>query len=134
MQRFVFTVAIVFATACGGSSPTAPTPVTAAPPVAAAPAPPTPTPPPAPAEMWSRSGSGNTVFDLPASVSRLRIQGTWNQRDTSNFVVQISGRLVVNEILRTTITYDGIHLVPAGNRVVEITNSSAISWTLTQVQ
>jgi len=83
---------------------------------------------------WVRSGSGNIVFDMPSYVSRVRIQGTWTQRDTSNFIVYISGRLVLNEILRTSLTYDGTHLVPAGNRVVEITSSSAINWTFTQVQ
>ncbi|HWI16642.1 MAG TPA: carboxypeptidase regulatory-like domain-containing protein [Vicinamibacterales bacterium] len=86
------------------------------------------------APLWVRSGTGNTVFDMPSYVSRVRIQGTWAQRDTSNFIVYVSGRLVVNEILRTSITYDGTHIVPSGNRVVEITSSSAISWTFTQIQ
>lgn len=83
---------------------------------------------------FSRSGVGNTVFDLPAGITRLRIQGTWLRRDTSNFIVLIGGRLVVNEILRTSITYDGTHLVPAGNGVVQIESSGAISWTFTEVR
>lgn len=83
---------------------------------------------------YSRTGVGNTVFDLPGNFTRVRIQGTWSRRDTSNFIVNISGRLVVNEILRTSITYDGIHLVPAGNRVVVIESSAQISWTFTEVR
>jgi hypothetical protein len=78
------------------------------------------------------SGRGNTVFDLPHTVSRVRIQGVWNRRGTSNFIVLIAGRLVVNEILRSSITYDGIHLTTGG--IVEIVSSSNISWTFTEVR
>lgn len=83
--------------------------------------------------FFSRSGRGNTVFDMPtAAQMRVRIQGRWDRRDTSNFIVRIGGRLVVNEILRSTITYDGVHLTNGG--VVEITNSNNIDWTFTQEQ
>jgi hypothetical protein len=86
------------------------------------------------APFFNRSGLGNTVFDLPSYVSRLRIRGVWQRRDNSNFIVYISDRLVVNEILRTSITYDGIHQVPAGNRIVRIESSGAIQWTFDQEQ
>jgi hypothetical protein len=39
----------------------------------------------------------------------------------------------VNEILRTTITYDAVHLTGGGG-VTEIVNSSAIAWTFTEVR
>ncbi|MEO8679969.1 MAG: hypothetical protein ABI665_13035 [Vicinamibacterales bacterium] len=81
---------------------------------------------------WTRSGTGNTVFDMPRTFSRVRIQGVWGRRDNSNFIVFIGGRLTVNEILRTSITYDGIHLTSGG--VVEIVSSGAISWTFTEVR
>lgn len=93
----------------------------------------------APRANFTRNGSGNTVFDMPGDVQRLRIFGRWSGRDTSNFIVTINGRNVVNEILRnaTGNTYEGIHLVPlaprAQNSVVEITNSGAISeWRFTE--
>lgn len=122
MKRLLI-LACVFFAACSNSSPTAPSPV-AAPPVT--------TPAPAPV-MWTMSGTGNTVFDMPTSVSRVRIQGTWTQQDTSNFIVYVRGRLVVNEVLRTSITYDGTHLVTGGG-LVEIVSSNQIRWTFTQTQ
>lgn len=81
---------------------------------------------------YTRSGSGNTVFDMPTNIRRVRIFGRWNGTGTSNFIVRIGGSLTVNEILRTTGTYEGIHSTTGG--VVEITNSSAITWSFTQVQ
>jgi hypothetical protein len=85
-----------------------------------------------PRPPFSRSGSGNTVFDMPPGVTRLLIRGRWTGRDTSNFIVSVGGRLVVNEILRTSITYEGVHAV--SGTVVEITNSSAIEWSFQEIQ
>lgn len=87
----------------------------------------------APTPLFTVSGTGNTVFDMPASVARVRIQGRWLNRDTSNFVVRIGGRLIVNEILRTVLTYDAIHLTGGGG-VTEIVSSGAIAWTFTEVR
>jgi hypothetical protein len=84
------------------------------------------------AEIWMRSGQGNTVFDMPGYVQRVRIQGTWNRTGNSNFIVRVGGSLVLNEILRDSITYDGIHLVSGG--VVEITSSSNIAWAFTEIR
>lgn len=84
--------------------------------------------------FWTMSGTGNTVFDMPRSVSRVRIRGRWLQRDTSNFIVYISDRLVLNEILRQSLTYEGVHQVPAGSYVVRIENSSQIVWEFIQEQ
>jgi outer membrane lipoprotein SlyB len=88
-----------------------------------------PVPPP-----FSRSGVGNTVFDMPTSVSRVRITGFY-ESCSSNFIIRIGGRLVVNELLGRcwdSTRYDGTHLTSGG--VVEITNSSGVQWTFTQVQ
>lgn len=78
------------------------------------------------------SGRGNSVFDMPG-IQRVRIQGTWNRTQTSNFIVRIGGRLIVNEILRDSITYDGTHLANGGG-VTDIVDSAAISWTITEVR
>jgi hypothetical protein len=86
-----------------------------------------------PAPLFTLSGSGNTVFDLPRPIPRLRIQGRWNGQGNSNFIVLINGRLIVNEILRGTITYEGIHLTNGGT-VVQIQDSNFISWTFTEVR
>jgi hypothetical protein len=85
-----------------------------------------------PRPPFARSGSGNTVFDMPPNVTRLLIRGHWTGRDTSNFIVRVDGRLVVNEVLRTSINYEGIHAV--SGTTVEITNSSAIEWSFQEIQ
>jgi hypothetical protein len=87
----------------------------------------------APTPLFTVSGTGNTVFDMPTTVARVRIQGRWLNRDNSNFIVRIGGRLIVNEILRTSITYDAIHLTGGGG-VTETINSVAIQWTFTEVR
>lgn len=84
--------------------------------------------------FFTRTGAGNTVFDMPTNVRRVRIRGRYTQ-NSSNFIVRIGGRLVVNELLGTgwsTTTYDGLHLTNGG--VVEITNSSGVAWEFHQEQ
>jgi hypothetical protein len=85
-----------------------------------------------PSVRWSRVGSGNTVFDMPTYISRVRIVGTYNQH-SSNFIVRIGGRLVVNELLGTSWQqprYEGVHLTTGGT--VEITNSSGVQWSFVE--
>jgi hypothetical protein len=84
---------------------------------------------------WSRTGNGNTVFDMPAWVSRTQIRGTWNGTSTSNFIAHLNSRSLINEVLRDrpNRTYEGTHLTTGGG-TVEIVNSSNISWTFTEVR
>jgi hypothetical protein len=95
----------------------------------------------APRAPFSRTGGGNSVFDMPGDVTRLRIFGRWSGRNNSNFIVQINGRTVVNEILRSNanMTYEGVHTVPLAPRVgtstVEIVSSGDIvEWRFTETQ
>jgi len=84
-------------------------------------------------KIWSKSGTGDNVFDMPTYVSRVRIIGTYTGY-SSNFIVYVGGDLLVNELLGTgwgTTTYDGTHLTTGG--VVEIKHSSGVSWSFTQV-
>jgi hypothetical protein len=84
---------------------------------------------------WSQTGTGNQVFNLPSYVTRVRIQATYT-RFSSNFIIDVNGRLLVNELLGTgwsQTTYDGTHVVAAGG-LVEITNSSGVTWTFTHVR
>lgn len=74
------------------------------------------------------------VFDMPTTVSRIRITGTY-PGSSSNFMVDIDGRSVVNEIIGTSEvppSSDGIYLTGGG--VVAITNSSGVAWTFTEVR
>jgi hypothetical protein len=87
-----------------------------------------------PDQPFVQSGFGNSVFTMPTYVSRVRIRGVWNGTGNSNFIVRVGGSLEVNEILRDmpNRTYEGTHLVSGGT--VEITNSSGITWTFTELR
>ena len=81
-----------------------------------------------------RSSVGD--FDIPAYVTRVHIEGRYGGR-CEKFIVRVAGRLVVNVILGTcsvadSRNYDGTHLITAG--VAEITSSSGINWTFTEVR
>lgn len=91
----------------------------------------------APAGLYSKSGSGDTVFELPGRVTRIHIQGRVTVAgDSSNFIVHIADKSVVNEIIgdsRDPVLFDGTYLL-AGGGIVEIIGSSGVSWTFTEVQ
>ena len=77
------------------------------------------------------------MFDIPSHITRVHIRGTWSGTGTSNFIVRIGGRVVVNAILRElpSRTYEGTHLISAGGGVAEISSSANISsWTFTEVR
>lgn len=85
--------------------------------------------------IFTRSGNGNTVFDMPTYVARVRIRGTYTQF-SSNFIIKIGGHLIVNELLGTAwgpTTYDATHLTQGGG-VVEITNSTGVAWSIDEVR
>lgn len=82
-----------------------------------------------------RSGVGDTVFDTPVDVARVRIIGTYTG-NSSNFVVRIGGRLIVNELLGRSwsmTTYDGT-LLTGGGGTVAITLSSGVSWSIQEIR
>jgi hypothetical protein len=87
-----------------------------------------------PSGYYTKSGTGDTVFDLPARVTKVRIQGSYNGT-SSTFFVDIAGKGVVTEIIGTSqfpVAYDGISSITAGG-TVEITSSSGVAWTFTEV-
>lgn len=84
---------------------------------------------------FARSGVGDTVFDMPVDVARVRIIGTYTG-NSSNFVVRIGGRLIVNELLGRSwnqTTYDGT-LLTGGGGTVAITLSSGVSWSIQEIR
>jgi hypothetical protein len=94
-----------------------------------------------PSQVWTVSGRGNTVMDMPTYFNRVRIQGT-PRTSCENFIVHFksgsSTDFVVNDILGTcsiadSRTYDGIHLTN-GRNLIEIVSSSGIDWTFTEVR
>lgn len=86
---------------------------------------------------WRRAGRGNNAFSIPSDLVRLRITGFYGDFST-NFVVYINGRLVVNELLGTgwsQTSYNGVHVIPEGDGsgLLQILFSSGVDWSITQV-
>ena len=81
--------------------------------------------------VFARSGTGDTVFNLPSTVKFITISGTF-EGTSSNFVVRIAGNLKVNELLGTSwdsTSFSGNYAVDGGG-LVEITGSTGVSWTI----
>ncbi len=87
-----------------------------------------------PRPNFTRTGTGDTVFDMPVDVARVRIIGIYEGR-SSNFIVRIGGRLIVNELLGDSWgsrRYDGT-LLTGGGGVVAITSSSGVQWSFEEI-
>ncbi len=84
--------------------------------------------------IWGRSGSGDNVFDMPTYILRVRVIADC-PGSSSNFIVYIGGRLIVNELVGRSWGqphFEGTYLTTGG--VVEIKHSSGVSWSLTEVR
>lgn len=117
---------LVLLPACGGgSSPSAPGPIPT----------PVPTPTPTPAPLFTATGSGDTVFDMPTTVTRIHITGDY-PGNSSNFIVHIGGIGIVNELLGTSWPdgphFEGTYVTKGG--VVEIIHSTGVTWSFTEVR
>ncbi len=82
-----------------------------------------------------KTGTGNTVFDLPFYVNRVRIEGNTGL-SCQNLIVHRNGGSVVNAIIGTcsiadSRTYDGTHLTTGGG-VIEILSSEGVNWAFTE--
>jgi hypothetical protein len=122
-------VVSVLAAACGSSSPMSPTSAT-------------------PAQIFAMNGSGNTVFNVPTSVTRIHITGTYTGF-TSNFIVwagpsnincdstfNLNCHLLVNDLVGTAYgrtVSDGTYVSP-GSATMQIVDSSGVSWSFTEVR
>lgn len=127
MRKLLAFAVLLALPACGGGS-SSPTPVAAVPTTTTTTLPPRP--------LFTASGSGDTVFDMPTTVARVKITGDYS-RFVQNFVVKIGGRLVVNEILGTSSIAVGTHFegtYTTTGGTTEITNSTGVSWTFTEVR
>lgn len=89
-----------------------------------------------PSTLFAKAGVGDTVFDMPTYISRIRITATPGTA-CQNFVVKIAGRLIVNVILGTCSvadarTHDGTYAVSGG--VTEVQISTSVSWAFNEVR
>lgn len=83
---------------------------------------------------YSKSGTGDAVFDIPSNVTKIRIQAAAIGGGT-NFIVRIDGLLIVNTVIGPTAVptdYSGDHLIGSGG-TVQITFSSGATWKFTEI-
>lgn len=90
------------------------------------------------APLWTRSGVGDQVFDMPTFVQRVRVQAVPGT-SCQNFIVRIGGRpSIINVILGTCSVADARTLdstyLTGGGGTVSITSSTGVAWTFTQIQ
>lgn len=92
------------------------------------------------AQPWTRSGSSgtganvNNVFDMPTYITRVRIVGV-TKASSTNFVVYVGGRLLVNEVIgtfRNNPRYDGTLITSGGKVQVDLARD--VDWSLTEVR
>ena len=87
------------------------------------------------AAPWQIDGTGNSVFDKPSEVKHIRVEGFFPSV-ISNFMVHCGGELVINEIIGTSKPiqrYSGVHVMENCG-TIEITNSSGVEWSFTEVR
>lgn len=87
--------------------------------------------------VFSKSGTGDQVFDLPSYVTRIRVQASTGL-SCQNFVVKVRGSLIVNIILGTCTvadarTIDNTYAITGGG-TVETQISTGINWTISEVR
>jgi hypothetical protein len=85
--------------------------------------------------LWTMSGTGNTQFEMPLFVTRVKITGRYT-RSSSNFMVRIAGRLVVNELIGTQwgrTEFEGTYQIDGGG-TVEIVSSTGVAWSFEEVR
>ena len=94
--------------------------------------------PDTPTSLWSHSGSGHSVFDIPPHVTRIHIRATLNGDEAANFFVDIDGdSILITTLEPSSPIHEGTYLIPSGGGgVVEITGlfGDRISWTFTEVR
>lgn len=88
--------------------------------------------------IFTQSGVGDSVFDMPLTVTRVRVQAV-PTTSCQNFIVRISGRAsLINVILGTCSVADARTLdstyLTGGGGVVSITNSTGVQWTFTELR
>lgn len=88
--------------------------------------------------LFTASGIGDAVFDMPTKVARVRITAA-PTTSCQNFVVRIGGRAsIINVILGTCSVADAPSIdstyLTGGGGVVSITISTGIRWTFTEIR
>jgi hypothetical protein len=87
--------------------------------------------------IFVKAGIGDTVFNIPSSISRITVTGDYGGF-SSNFIVHCNGftGFSVNELLGTAwgpTHFEGTYLTHSCT-VVEILSSSGVSWSFTEIR
>lgn len=91
-----------------------------------------------PSQLFTQTGVGDNVFTIPAYVTRVRVDGSF-QGSCQNFIVNANNRLLINVIIGTCSVADtrspfsGTYAI-SGATSIAITNSTGIAWTFTEVR
>jgi hypothetical protein len=91
-----------------------------------------------PSALFTQSGVGDNVFTVPGYVTKVRIDGSY-QGSCQNFIVKAGTSLLVNIIIGTCSVADthspfsGTYVITPGSQV-QITSSTGIAWTFTEVR
>ena len=83
---------------------------------------------------YTKTGTGDNVFELPARSIKIRVQAEF-AGTSSLFFVDVAGKSLIIELIgssQTPAAFDGTYLLQNGG-IVEITKSSGVSWSFTEV-
>ena len=94
-----------------------------------------------PSSLWTQSGVGDSVFTIPAYVKTITINASY-QGTCQNFIVHASTVItsLVNVIIGTCSVADtrspfsGTYSIGSGGGQIQITSSTGIAWTFTEVR
>lgn len=93
-----------------------------------------------PTAVWTQSGTGDNVFTVPNYVTKVRIDATY-PGSCQNFIVHLSTQIasLVNIIIGscsvadTKSPFSGTYAIAGGGQI-QITSSTGINWTFTEVR
>jgi hypothetical protein len=85
---------------------------------------------------WTAKGNGSDAFEVPAWVSRVRVEGAFEgtQGRCETLAIRFGGSSILNTTVGTCTSgvprYQGVHLMSNGGMVEMITPSTLVAWRL----
>ena len=85
---------------------------------------------------WTAKGNGSDVFELPAWVTRVRVEGEFEGQvgKCEALAVRFAGSSILNTTLGTCTNgirrYQGVHLMSGGGMVEMLAQSTLVAWRL----
>jgi hypothetical protein len=91
-----------------------------------------------PSQVFTQTGVGDNVFTIPAYVTKVRVDASY-QGSCQNFIVNGNNRLLINVIIGscsvadTRSPFSGTYAITGATQIA-ITSSTGIAWTFTEVR